>query len=226
MIKKISLFFAYMVQVFAAGWTIVGDTFTNPKGSCEFDIWLNASQQSQNLGFYGDCVILQHTSMQLASNASTQSSGNKGFIEIEQEFFTSNDHFFNIGLIGGNIINTISSYRDYHFYTYVPISFNWFGERMRTTLNIGWSYQSNAKQNLLTLSSSISGYITQKFWLVAEVSTSNTPKILLDSSFYQIGASYFIQNNISLDIAYLNALNHKNFGTIIFGIAFSGKFFD
>lgn len=226
MIKKICLFCVCFCQTFAAGWTIVGDTFTGEKGTCEFDIWLNTSEQSQNLGFYGDCVILKYTSIQVANNASTQSFENKGFIEIEQGFYTTPDNFFNIGIIGGNIINTDTSHRNNNFYSYIPLSFNWFDVKMRTTLNIGWAYHTSTQQHLLTLSGSISGNITDKIWLVSEISTSNNPHILLNSSFYQVGASFLIhKDNISLDIAYLNSFKPQDIGTIILGITFNAKMF-
>lgn len=227
MIKKFSLICLYCYHIYAAGWTIVGDTFTNDVGTCEFDIWLNASQKSQNIGFYGDCVVFKYTSLQIASNASTQSLENKGFIEIEQGFYTTKDNFFNIGIIGGNIINTDIAHRNNNFYVYFPLSFNWLDEKLRTTLNVGWAYHTSTKENLLTLGASISGNITQKIWLVAEFSTSNHPSLLLDSSFYQVGASFLIhKDNISLDIAYLNSFRSDNLGTIIFGISFNAKLFD
>ncbi|WP_104696984.1 MULTISPECIES: hypothetical protein [unclassified Helicobacter] len=227
MIKKIFLLCVYCCCIYAAGWTIVGDTFTADKGTCEFDIWLNASQKSQNLGFYGDCVIFKYTSLQIANNASTQSLENKGFIEIEQGFYTTKDNFFNIGIIGGSIINTDISHRNSNFYAYFPLSFNWLNERLRTTINIGWAYHTGMKQNLLTLGASISGNITKRIWVVSEFSTSNAPHLLLNASFYQIGASFLIhKDNISLDLAYLNSFRSNDLGTLIFGISFNAKLFD
>lgn len=221
MLRTYFIFCIFLNITIAAGWSIVGDTFTDEKGKCEFDFWLHGSHISQNLGFYTDCVISKTTSLQIASNTSTQSLENQAFLELEQAFFTTQDNFFNIGIILGNGFGRTLKKLENNFYSYIPLSFNWLDQKLRTTLNIGMASNHNFMDHFFTLSASISGNITDKIWLVGEVSTATREKIYLNSSFYQVGASFLIhKDNISIDIAYLNSLNHSNFGSIKIGMAF------
>lgn len=214
-----------ITYIYAAGWSIVGDTFTEEQGKCEFDFWLHTAYTSQNLGFYTDCVISPSTSLQIASNTSSQSIENQAFIELEQSFYTTKDRFFNIGMILGDGISKDKSFQN-NLYAYIPISFNWLDEKLRTTLNLGIASNQNFQEQFFTFSGSISGNLTEKIWLVGEFSLASQEKVSLDSSFYQVGASFLIyKDSVSLDIAYLNAFDHAHFGSIKIGIAFYTKIF-
>ncbi|CBG39590.1 hypothetical protein [Helicobacter mustelae] len=218
------LFFKDMI--YCAGWTLVGDTFTEDRGLCEFDIWAQSSSPAQSLGFYADCVVGPSTSLQLASNVSTQSLNNQAFVEVEQSFYTTPDRRFNLGIIAGDGITTNKKNHANNSYIYIPLSFQWLDERLRTTFNIGWAGNDNFKKNLLTLSASASGNVAENIWIVGEVATNSDNSFSPYQSFYQVGASFLIhQKNVAIDISYLNSFRATGLGLFRLAIVFYGKFF-
>ena len=226
--RQIILFWVFLGQIYASGWTLVGDTFTDKSGTCEFDIWLRL-EKSENLGFYADCVVFKGLSLQVANNASTHSFGDKAFFEIEQEFYTNKEETFNFGMIFGDAFGTNENnggvFKSNQPYFYIPIAWRFFNQKLQTTINIG--YSTNFIQDFLILSGSLNFNPIPWLNIISEISTSSNHQgfAITNASFWQIGAIFFIKDNISLDFAYLNDLDISTSGTFIFSITFKSQIF-